>query len=99
MVEVMGTAPMSCPSFDLYQQTMFYLYQIIPLLSSQLFKIFYNIQLQYFSVCNMLFCNINQLLVDNNHAVRYHGQSKDEIAEEHIANRKILQLDVVKDFE
>ena len=43
--------------------------------------------------------NINQLLVDNNHAVRYHGQSKEDIAEEHIANRKILQLDVVKDFE
>ena len=43
--------------------------------------------------------NINQLLVDNNHAVSYHGQSKDEIAEQHIANRKILQLDVVKDFE
>ena len=43
--------------------------------------------------------NINQLLVDNNHAVRYHGQSKEDIAEEHIANRNILQLDVVKDFE
>ena len=43
--------------------------------------------------------NINQLLVDNNHAVRYNGQSKEDIAEEHIANRKILQLDVVKDFE
>ena len=43
--------------------------------------------------------NINQLLVDNHHAVRYHGQSKESIAEEHLANRKILQLDVVKDFE
>ena len=43
--------------------------------------------------------NINQLLVDNHHAVRYHGQSKEDIAEEHLANRKILQLDVVKDFE
>ena len=31
--------------------------------------------------------NINQILVDNHHAVRYHGQSKEEIAEEHIANR------------
>ena len=31
--------------------------------------------------------NINQLLVDNHHAVRYHGQSKVEIAEQHIANR------------
>ena len=36
--------------------------------------------------------NINQLLVDNHHAVRYYGQSKDEIAEEHIANRSILSL-------
>ena len=36
--------------------------------------------------------NINQLLVDNHHAVRYHGQSKDEIAEEHLANRSILSL-------
>ena len=43
--------------------------------------------------------NINQILVDNHHAVRYHGQSKEDIAEEHIANRNILQLDVVKDFE
>ena len=32
--------------------------------------------------------NINQLLVDNHHAVRYHGQSKEDIAEEHIANRE-----------
>lgn len=36
--------------------------------------------------------NINQLLVDNHHAVRYHGQSKEEIAEEHIANRAKLNL-------
>ena len=35
--------------------------------------------------------NINQLLVDNHHAVRYHGQSKEEIWEEHIANRKKLE--------
>ena len=32
--------------------------------------------------------NINQVLVDNHHAVRYHGQSKEEIAEEHLANRE-----------
>ena len=38
--------------------------------------------------------NINQLLVDNHHAVRYHGQSKDEIAEEHIANRDKLNLTI-----
>ena len=36
--------------------------------------------------------NVNQLLVDNHHAVRYHGQSKEEIAEEHIANRSKLNL-------
>jgi len=36
--------------------------------------------------------NINQLLVDNHHAVRYHGQSKDDIAEEHLANREKLNL-------
>ena len=37
--------------------------------------------------------NINQLLVDNHHAVRYHGQSKEDIAEEHIANRLKVKLD------
>ena len=36
--------------------------------------------------------NINQLLVDSHHAVRYHGQSKEDIAEEHIANRAKLNL-------
>ena len=40
--------------------------------------------------------NINQLLVDNHHAVRYHGQSKDEIKEEHLANREKLHLDQMK---
>ena len=40
--------------------------------------------------------NINQLLVDNHHAVRYHGQSKDEIKEEHLANREKLHLHTVK---
>ena len=38
--------------------------------------------------------NINQLLVDNHHAVRYHGQSKEEIAEEHLANREKLNLTI-----
>ena len=38
--------------------------------------------------------NINQLLVDNHHAVRYYGQSKEEIAEEHLANRQTkIKLD------
>ena len=36
--------------------------------------------------------NINQLLIDNHHAVRYHGQSKDDIVEEHLVNRKKLNL-------
>ena len=38
--------------------------------------------------------NINQLLVDNHHAVRYHGQSKEDIAEEHLANRQKLNLTI-----
>ena len=38
--------------------------------------------------------NINQILVDNHHAVRYHGQSKEEIAEEHLANREKLNLTI-----
>ena len=36
--------------------------------------------------------NVNQLLVDNHHAVRYHGQSKDDIAEEHLKNRELVKL-------
>ena len=36
--------------------------------------------------------NINQILVDNHHAVRYHGQSKEEIAEEHIVNRARVKI-------
>ena len=42
---------------------------------------------------------INQLLVDNHHAVRYHGQSKEEIKEEHLANREKLNLEIVQSFE
>ena len=38
--------------------------------------------------------NINQLLVDNHHAVRYHGQSKEDIAEEHLKNREKLNLTI-----
>ena len=34
--------------------------------------------------------NVNQWLVDNHYAVKYHGQSKDDIKEEHIKNREIL---------
>ena len=34
--------------------------------------------------------NINQLLVEENHAVAYKGQSKDDIQEGHMANRRRL---------
>ena len=34
--------------------------------------------------------NINQKMIDEHHAVAYHGQSKEEIAEEHLKNREIL---------
>ena len=37
---------------------------------------------------------INQILVDNHHAVRYHGQSKEEIEEEHILNRDKVKVDL-----
>jgi len=37
--------------------------------------------------------NINQLLVDNHHAVRYMGQAKEDIAEEHLKNRELVKLD------
>ena len=43
--------------------------------------------------------NINQLLIDNHHAVKYHGQSKEEIAGEHLANRQKLGLETVQSFE
>ena len=33
---------------------------------------------------------LSDVLIDENMAVRYHGQSKDEIAEEHIKNREVL---------
>jgi len=32
------------------------------------------------------------MLVENHHAVEYYGQSKDEIAEQHLENRKLVQL-------
>ena len=35
---------------------------------------------------------INQLLVDEHHAVAYHGQSKEEIKEQHLVNRTHLNL-------
>ena len=35
---------------------------------------------------------INQLLIDTHNAVAYHGQSKEEIAEQHIKNREYVTL-------
>ena len=42
---------------------------------------------------------LNDLLVQTHNAVAYHGQSKQEIAEEHLANREILKLHLVESFE
>ena len=36
--------------------------------------------------------SINQYLVDEHHAVQYYGQSKDEIVEQHLENRKRVVL-------
>ena len=36
--------------------------------------------------------NVNDKMVEEYHAVGYHGQSKDEITEEHIANRGKVKL-------
>ena len=36
--------------------------------------------------------NLNQKMIDDHHAVAYHGQSKQEIAEQHIKNREFLKL-------
>ena len=33
---------------------------------------------------------LSDVLIDENMAVRYHGQSKDDIAEQHIKNREVL---------
>ena len=41
--------------------------------------------------------NINQKLIDEHHAVAYHGQSKEEIQEQHLKNREIvLEKDPVR---
>ena len=39
----------------------------------------------------------NELLIENSHAVRYHGQSKEDIAETHLTNRKLVNLDEESD--
>jgi micrococcal nuclease len=36
--------------------------------------------------------NINQLLIEQHHAAAYHGQSKDDIAEQHLINRTLVKL-------
>ena len=36
--------------------------------------------------------NLNQLLIIKHHAVEYHGQSKEDIAESHIKNRSLVDL-------
>ena len=43
--------------------------------------------------------NVNEKLVEENHAVRYHGQSKEKIAEEHLVNREKLGLHNIQSFE
>tara|TARA_B100000686_G_C16643311_1_gene891377 strand:- start:229 stop:666 length:438 start_codon:yes stop_codon:yes gene_type:complete len=35
---------------------------------------------------------LNDLMVQTHHAVAYHGQSKDDIAEEHIKNREYVEI-------
>tara|TARA_B100000927_G_scaffold238499_1_gene199434 strand:+ start:90 stop:506 length:417 start_codon:yes stop_codon:yes gene_type:complete len=57
---------------------------------------------KYGRILGELWCgdtNINIKMIEEHHAVRYHGQSKEEIAEEHIANRDILRLHLVESFE
>ena len=36
--------------------------------------------------------NINQRMIEEHHAVKYYGQSKKEIAEQHIVNRKWVDI-------
>ena len=35
---------------------------------------------------------INKLLIENHHGVKYYGQSKEDIAEEHIENRELVNV-------
>ena len=42
---------------------------------------------------------MDEKLVEENHAVRYHGQSKEKIAEEHLVNREKLGLHNIQSFE
>ncbi len=36
--------------------------------------------------------NINQMMIEEHHAVAYHGQSKDDIEAEHLENRKFINV-------
>ena len=36
--------------------------------------------------------NVNEKMIEEHHAVRYHGQSKEDIAEEHLKNRELVKL-------
>ena len=35
--------------------------------------------------------SVNELMIENHLAVAYHGQSKDDIEEEHLRNRELLE--------
>jgi micrococcal nuclease len=35
--------------------------------------------------------NINEYMIESAHAVAYHGQSKDDVAQQHLLNREILR--------
>ena len=35
---------------------------------------------------------LNDLMIEKHHAVAYHGQSKEDIAEGHLANRNLVQI-------
>lgn len=36
--------------------------------------------------------SVNEYMIEKHHAVRYMGQSKDDIEEQHLENRKLVQL-------
>ena len=36
--------------------------------------------------------SVNQYLIEKHHAVAYHGQSKEDIAEQHLENRKFVAI-------
>ena len=37
--------------------------------------------------------SINQYMIEKHHAASYYGQSKDDIAEQHLKNRELVQID------